>query len=278
MKKIIILITTYFLVNIIGTLLFFNITNTFAEELRYPLPSGYSEVAPSGTYYIKNTYNNEYIDIHGPSTSSGAYIHTWVYHPNLYENWTISSTDDGYYTFKSPYSNKYIGLDSTNTGSGKRNIKQYSTINNYTKWKIYTKSEDLPAVKIGSKAQISQALLSNGSIVAGNVKRSVLSPGVIVHPNATVINSVILNGTEIHEGAHIENAIIDKNSVIGKNVKIGVGENIPNIERPDLLSSGITVVGKSVHIPDNTQIGKNVRIFTTAKFASLEIKSGETLK
>jgi len=35
-----------------------------------------------------------------------------------------------------------------------------------TKWKIYTKSEELPAVKIGSKATIKQALLSNGSIVA----------------------------------------------------------------------------------------------------------------
>ena len=38
------------------------------------------------------------------------------------------------------------------------------------KKQIYTRSEELPAVKIGSKAKISQALLSNGSIIAGNVK------------------------------------------------------------------------------------------------------------
>ncbi|MCK4552085.1 MAG: NTP transferase domain-containing protein, partial [Tenericutes bacterium] len=46
-------------------------------------------------------------------------------------------------------------------------------------WKIYTRSEELPSVKIGSKASIKQALLSNGAIVAGNVERSVLSPGVV---------------------------------------------------------------------------------------------------
>ena len=66
-------------------------------------------------------------------------------------------------------------------------------------WKIYTRSEDLPAVKIGSKAQISQALLSNGSIIAGNVKRSVISPGVDIAPNATVENSVILNDSKVIE-------------------------------------------------------------------------------
>ena len=148
-------------------------------------------------------------------------------------------------------------------------------------WKIYTRSEDMPAVKIGSKAVINQALLSNGSIIAGEVKRSVISPGVIVNPTARVINSVILNNTVIEAGAVVENCIIDKNCVIGKNSKIGFGDNIPNKERPELLSSGITVLGKGVKVKEDSIIGKNVRIFSRIDLDKLNItkvESGETLQ
>lgn len=148
-------------------------------------------------------------------------------------------------------------------------------------WKIYTRSEDMPAAKIGSKAKISQALISNGAIIAGEVIRSVISPGVIVNPGAKVVNSVILNNTIINSGAVIENAIIDKHVIVGENAIIGAFDNIANKERPDLLSSGITVIGKMVKIPDNMQIGKNVRIFSKADlsaFKSNVIDSGETIK
>ena len=147
------------------------------------------------------------------------------------------------------------------------------------KWKIHTKSEEMPSVKIGSKALISQALISNGCIVAGNVTRSVLSPGVVVHPGATVIDSVILNDTEIFPGAYIERAIIDKRCKIMENVTIGNGNDLtPNIENPKVLYSGINVVATGVTIPKNTVIKRNCRIFSTAKFDKLVIETGSTLK
>ena len=146
-------------------------------------------------------------------------------------------------------------------------------------WKIHTKSEELPSVKVGSKATISQALISNGCIVAGNVKRSVLSPGVIIHPGATVLNSVILNDTEVFPGAYIENAIIDKRCKILENVIIGDSTDMtPNIDNPELLSSGINVIGTGVTIPKGTVVKRNCRIFTSAKFDKLVIESGSTLK
>lgn len=146
-------------------------------------------------------------------------------------------------------------------------------------WRIYTRSEELPSVKVGSKATISQALVSNGCIIAGTVKKSVLSPGVIVHPEATVINSVILNDTEILPGAYIENAIIDKRCTISEFVVIGDGKDYTaNIDNPKLLSSGINVIGTGVTIPAKTTIERNCRIFPTAKFTEKRIKSGSTLK
>ncbi len=147
------------------------------------------------------------------------------------------------------------------------------------RWRIYTRSEELPSVKVGSKALISQALLSNGCIVAGTVKKSVLSPGVVVHPGATVINSVILNDTEILPGAYIENSIIDKRCVIGENVIIGDGEDYTaNKDNPKLMSSGINAVAANVHVPANTVITRNCRIFSTAKFDTKKVEPGETLR
>lgn len=147
-------------------------------------------------------------------------------------------------------------------------------------WKIYTRSEDMPAVKIGSKAVINQSLLSNGSIITGELKRVVVSPGVIIHPNAKVYNSVLLNNVEVKSGAIINNAIIDKNTVIGENAEIGAFDLVPNKERPDLLSSGITVLGKDIKVKDNLKIGKNVRIFSKVDLSNRQedIKSGETIR
>ncbi len=146
-------------------------------------------------------------------------------------------------------------------------------------WRIFTKSVEMPGVKVGSKAVIHQALIANGCIVAGEVYRSVLSPGVIIHPGAIVKNSVILNDTEIMPGAVIDTAIIDKNVKVDFNAKIGYGDDYsPNKDKPDLLASGINVIGKGVLVPENTVIERNCRIFSTAKFTSKLIKTGTTLK
>lgn len=144
-------------------------------------------------------------------------------------------------------------------------------------WKIYTRSEEMPSVKVGSKAHIAQALLSNGSIIAGTVKRSVISPGVVVHPGATVINSVILNDTEIMPNAYIENAIIDKRTKIGEYVIIGEGKDYTaNKDRPDLLSSGVNAVGTNVVIEPKTVITRNCRI-SSGSVVKGKIEPGSTI-
>ena len=146
-------------------------------------------------------------------------------------------------------------------------------------WKIYTKSEEMPAVKVGSKAIIHQALISNGTIVAGNVTRCVLSPGVVIHPEATVINSVILNDTEIMPGCYIENAIIDKRCKIMPNVVIGDGDDYTaNREKPKILSSGINVIGTGTVVPEGTTITRNCRIFSSGKFKSKKVEAGSTVR
>jgi len=145
-------------------------------------------------------------------------------------------------------------------------------------WKVYTKSEDLPPVKVGKHALIQDALISNGCIIEGTVINSVLSPGVYVGKGAVIKNSVILHHTLISDYVEINKAIIDKRVVIGRYSKIGIGDLTPNIEKPDLLQSGITVIEKGSVIPSHITLGKNTRIFKTATYSKQVYPSGSTLK
>lgn len=158
--------------------------------------------------------------------------------------------------------------------------KQYTKLDLYDPtWKVYTKSEDLPPVKVGESAVIKQSLVSNGCIIDGTVINSVISPGVRIGKGAVIKDSVILNNAIISENVTIQKSIIDKKVVIGRNAFIGFGNDFtPNKEKPDLLSSGITVVEKRTVIPSQIIIGRNCRIFRTATFDGREIKSGETLE
>jgi len=146
-------------------------------------------------------------------------------------------------------------------------------------WKVFTKSEDLPPVKVGSEAVVHNSLVSNGSVIEGTVINSVLSPGVRVGKGAVIKDSVVLNNSIIGENVTIQRCIIDKRVIIGHNAFLGYGNDFtPNKEKPDLLVTGITVVEKGTVIPSDVQIGKNCRIFKTASFDEKAIPSGSTCK
>lgn len=146
-------------------------------------------------------------------------------------------------------------------------------------WKVFTKSEDLPPVKAGSNASIHNSLVSNGCVIEGTVINSVLSPGVRVGKGSVVKDSVILNNVLISDNVTVQRSIIDKNCVIGRHAFIGFGDDFTaNKEKPDLLSSGITVIEKGTVVPADIYIGRNCRIFRGADFPTKIIKSGSTLK
>ena len=149
-------------------------------------------------------------------------------------------------------------------------------------WKIYTKSEDLPPVKVGEKSVVRTSLISNGCKIDGDVEHSVLSPGVIVGEGSTIKDSIILNDVVIGKNCHIEKSIIDKNTVIGDNSIIGTGDDYtPNKDNAKVLSSGINVIGKKLVLPEGLVIERNVRIFSSTDTKTITTKhlaAGETLK
>lgn len=146
-------------------------------------------------------------------------------------------------------------------------------------WKIFTRSEEMPPVKVGEHANIVNSLISNGCVIEGTVINSVLSPGVYVGPGAVVKNSVIFSKSIIKENAHVEKSILDKKVTVSENAIVGASNDYtPNKERPSVLFSGINVIAKHAVIPKDVTIRRNCRIFRHAKFETNIIESGSTLK
>ena len=88
-------------------------------------------------------------------------------------------------------------------------------------WKIYT--EDVAALPqyIGPDASIKRAFITQGCVVEGEVKNSVLFTGAKVGPGAKVIDSVLMPGVIVEEGAVINRALVADNVKIGKQAKVG---------------------------------------------------------
>jgi glucose-1-phosphate adenylyltransferase len=132
---------------------------------------------------------------------------------------------------------------------------------------------------VGTNAKIQTSLVSNGSVIEGTVINSVLSPGVRVGKGTVIKDSIILNNAIIGDHVTIQKSIIDKKVVVGRNSYIGYGDDLTlNQEKPDLLTTGITVIEKRTVIPEEVQIGRNCRVFKSHDFKDKIIKSGSTLR
>jgi glucose-1-phosphate adenylyltransferase len=93
------------------------------------------------------------------------------------------------------------------------------------------------------------SVVANGVIVSGgDVRESVLSPGVRVHSWATVDRSVVLDCTHIGRRAVVRDAILDKNVVIGEGVEVGVNKDDDRARGFTVSDAGITVVGKGEQV------------------------------
>jgi glucose-1-phosphate adenylyltransferase len=153
-------------------------------------------------------------------------------------------------------------------------------------WLIHTRSEERSPAKLGPDAVARHSLVSHGCIVNGTVTNSVLSPGVKVSEGAVVRDSIILLDTEIGPGAVVDTAIIDKFVHIGAGAIVGSGDDraIANVDEPERLSTGITVVGERAWIPPRARIGRNCLVEPRAvpedffPFAGLVVPSGASVR
>lgn len=127
-------------------------------------------------------------------------------------------------------------------------------------WKIYTPNPVKPAHYTAPCGSVRTSVIAEGCMIYGSVRNSVLFPGVYIEEGTVIEDSILMSNSRVGVGSFINNCIIGEHVLIGKNVRMGVGENVPNELKPNIYNSGITVVGEDTIIPENTEVGKNVVI------------------
>ena len=147
---------------------------------------------------------------------------------------------------------------------------------------VLTREQPRPPVKAGPRAQVTRSLVSPGCIINGEVRNSVLSPGVYVEEGAHVHDSIIFDDTVLDRDVVVRYSILDKGVQVGAGACIGYGgDYTPSQEEPERLHSGITLVGKRACIPPNIIIGRNCKVYPEVEegdFPSQFISSGVTVR
>jgi glucose-1-phosphate adenylyltransferase len=122
-------------------------------------------------------------------------------------------------------------------------------------WPIHTIQGALPPAKFvfdedGRRGAAYDSMVSSGVIISGGtVRRSVLSPGVVVHSYASVEDSVLLQDVEIGRGAVVRRAILDKNVSVPPGARIGVDAAADRARGFRISEGGVVVLGKGDEVP-----------------------------
>lgn len=95
-------------------------------------------------------------------------------------------------------------------------------------WRIYSVNPNQPAHYISNSGKANNALISEGCVIEGAVRHSVLFYGVHAGESSDIQDSVIMPNVRIGEGARIFKAIIGEGAVIQAGITVGdpLGETI----------------------------------------------------
>lgn len=121
-------------------------------------------------------------------------------------------------------------------------------------WPILTQQPQRRPPRILDGAQIVDSLVSPGCTVAGEVRCSVLSPGVVVEPGAKVVDSVIYSDTTVRAGAAVYRSIIDRDCEIGADAVVGA----PDADLDD--SDAIALVGQRSTVAPGVRLDAGARL------------------
>lgn len=103
----------------------------------------------------------------------------------------------------------------------------------YDNGPVYTRVMDAPPVRYVKGCEVENSVFGNGCVVEGRVVGSVVFRGVTIEEGADIENCVVMQDSFIGKGAHLRNAIIDKDVIVHPNARV--------VGTPDML----TVVRKA---------------------------------
>lgn len=120
---------------------------------------------------------------------------------------------------------------------------------------IRTRREQRVPARFGDGVAVTDSLISEGCVIRGEVRRSVLSPGVVVEAGALVEDSVIMSDTVIRAGAQVHTSIVDERCEIGRGAVVGAP---PAGTRPQ--PDDICLVGRESRISGGARMAAGARL------------------
>ncbi|MGC4002023.1 MAG: glucose-1-phosphate adenylyltransferase [Pirellulales bacterium] len=141
---------------------------------------------------------------------------------------------------------------------------------------IYTRARFLPPARIDN-ASIKNSLISDGCVIESGavIENSVIGVRMRIGKGVTIRNSILMGSDEfepgelirnppagaapamgIGDGSFIENAIVDKNARIGRNVRVVNDKKLESSEETDqaMIAEGIAIIQKEAVLPDGWKL------------------------
>ena len=117
-----------------------------------------------------------------------------------------------------------------------------------TTWRIYYRHEGRLPQFLGEHADVQSSMISDGTLVFGQVKDSIISSGVVIAEEAVVKDSIIMQNATIEKGAKVYHSIVAEGAVVKAGVSIGH-------EKIELGKDMITVIGRNEVVTEPKKAG-----------------------
>ncbi|MBR3438648.1 MAG: glucose-1-phosphate adenylyltransferase [Clostridia bacterium] len=117
-------------------------------------------------------------------------------------------------------------------------------------WRIFSRNEPLPPHYISSSSDISNSFITEGCVIEGEVRNSILFSGVKVERGAVIRDSVVMSNVTVSKGAVVQYSIIDSGCTIGAGSIVGRSKDECNevtvVGADNNIASGEDVPGGSM--------------------------------
>ena len=121
-------------------------------------------------------------------------------------------------------------------------------------WPILTRQPQRVPARVLEGGSAVDSMLAPGCRVAGTIVRSVLGPGVVVEPGATVRDSVVFTDTVVRAGATVDWSVVDTRCTIERDAT--VGSPADELDDPD----DVVLVGQGSRVLEGTTLARGSRL------------------